>query len=149
MGDGAAIDLWHDCWLDDSPIASLFPQFIFPPNDIFSLLIASGRWLILNHLPPMLKLYLQSATNITIPTPLSVYSISWVGNASGILSLQDAWNLVRSRAATVPWSSLVWNNLVNPLISCFVWWPLHKRTPMQNWARSNGVCHAPISEIRD
>ena len=93
------------------------------------------NWSIPSHLPWVIKYYLQSASTSHSPTN-AVDSLSWVGCSNGNHSLQQAWQLVRSRAAPVNWAPLVWNNLISPGISCLIWRLLHRRTPTQNWARS-------------
>ena len=63
----------------------------------------------------------------------------WIGNSSGSFSSKEAWQHVRSRSNSVPWTKTVWSKLLHPRTACFIWHLLHRNTPMQSWAHLVGI----------
>lgn len=126
--------------MEHSPIASVFyPQFQFSSYTTVANIIHERSWSIPDNIPADVRSFLQrTCTNIHLPANLTVDHLCWTGNSSGILSLTEAWNQVRSRAVACPWASLAWGKLIHPRFSCFIWRLLHKKTPTQAWTRSIG-----------
>ena len=67
-----------------------------------------------------------------------MYTLSWFDSFSCNLSLKAAWNLLRSRAAELPWTSLIWE----PRLACFSWRLLHGKTPIDYLDKHRGNCMA-------
>ncbi|XXG77318.1 hypothetical protein AAC387_Pa08g1490 [Persea americana] len=65
-------------------------------------------------------------------------TISWLGNATGVLSINDAWNLLRTKVAATSWFALIWNKFLNPHLTCPRWRLLHRKTPTDNWTKLRG-----------
>ena len=73
-------------------------------------------------------------------------TLSWIDSPSGSLSLNEAWHLQRTRATALPWTALIWNNLVHPRLACFAWRLLLRKTPTDHIAKIRGFhlasrCH--------
>lgn len=143
LGNGKFILLWHDNWIDKVPIAQRFPLLQFSGNNRVVNLIQGNSWSIPATIPAEVWSYLLQQTNLL---PLSGTSatdnLSWIGSASGVLTLRIAWDTLRSRKAAVEWDGLVWNNILNPRLSCFSWRLLLRKTPTDFWAMQNGFSMA-------
>ena len=144
-GNGTSISLWYGNWLDKDPIAHKFPHLHFSVNDLVVDLIQRNSWTIPSHLPTDLKTFLLYWTNLL---PLRGHStidtLSWQGNSSGILSLKEAWNMMRSTAVKVVWAGLIWTRFVSPCLACFSWRLRHRKTPTESWVKNKGICLASI-----
>lgn len=124
------LSLWYYFWLGSSTIAASLPQFSFSRKEKVAFNI-DQNWHIPAHLPQPIQQLLQSCSSISLLSVQVLDSTIWIANSTGRLFVKDVWKLVRSRAAPVGWSKLVWNNLVRPRISTFIWILLHRKTPTQ------------------
>lgn len=62
-------------------------------------------------------------------------SLSWLSNSTCKLSLYEAWNLLRTTNIVKSWSRLIWNKFVNSRLACLSWHLMHRRTPIEDWAK--------------
>lgn len=100
-------------------------------------------WRIPFHLPLELKGFLYQATrHISVGDILAPETLSWQGNSTGILSLKEAWNLLRSHAIEIPWSGLIWSKFVSPYLASMSWRLPQRKTSKESWEENNGTLPA-------
>ena len=136
IGNGKSILLQYDRWIDQDPIATRFPNFQFSGIDLVSDIIEDNSL----HIPPQLsfliKDFLSFSTNSMIIGGSTIRGHPfWQGTPTGNLSIKEAWNSLRTKGTTTPWSGLIWNKLVNPRMACFSWKLMHRKTPIESWAK--------------
>lgn len=84
-------------------------------------LIVENAWQIATQLPTELQEFLLLSTSlVSLGDNLVPDSPNWIGNSTGILSLREAWNLLRRSAAVTPWSGLIWNKFLNPRLAYLI-----------------------------
>lgn len=137
IGDGRSVSIRYDLWLSNNTIVALFPQLFFPHLDKISTLINGQSWQIPDSLPKVIKQCLQPAYYLPLPPQPELDFASWWANPSGILSIKETWNTVRTPATSVPWLKLVWNQIIRLCVSTLIWSSQEKLT--QAWAKSIGV----------
>ena len=142
LGNGHSIQLWLDNWIDHDPIAKRFPLLHFFEMDLVVDITQGLSWSIPDSIPAEVRSFLIQKTEL-IPLSHSVPDkLSWIGHASGALSLKSAWNTLRSSREAIVWSGLAWNKIINPRLSCFSWRLLLRKTPTDTLVMHTGCSMA-------
>ena len=142
MGNGHSIQLCLDNWIDHDSIAKRFPLLHFSETDRVEDIIQGLSWSIPVTIPARVRSFLLQKTEL-IPLSTSILDkLSWIGHASGALSLKSAWNTLRSSREAIVWSGLAWNKIINPRLSCFSWRLLLRKTPTDTLVMHTGCSMA-------
>ncbi|XXG90407.1 hypothetical protein AAC387_Pa12g2181 [Persea americana] len=127
-----------DNWIDHDPIAKRFPLLHFSETNWVVDITQGLSWSIPDSIPAEVRSFLIQKTEL-IPLSHSVPDkLSWIGHASGALSLKSAWNTLRSSKEAVVWSGLAWNKIINPRLSYFSWRLLLRKTPTDTLVMHTG-----------
>ncbi|XXG68935.1 hypothetical protein AAC387_Pa06g1917 [Persea americana] len=131
FGNGQDINVWHDTWLGDRPISTDFQHLHFPSDQSLASLFHSRSWHIPSLLPEAIQNQLFLYTSTLSPCHLARDYLSWKGAPDGQLSMNLAWNIIRSRGPKLQWPNLIWDGISLTKLSCFGWRLMLNRTPTE------------------
>lgn len=91
IGSGRLVNLWHDQWILNASLSSLFPSINFAYPSPVASLVLENSWFIPPTFPPEVRnLILDSLQDIPPPNQDCNDQPVWMDSTSGILSLTSA-----------------------------------------------------------
>lgn len=81
-------------------------------TDHASDLILDSKWAFSTNLNPEVEALLAQHCGSLLCNSNAEDTLQWTGANSSILTMKDAWNLVRSRSCIKSWSPYVWSKFM-------------------------------------
>ena len=135
IGDGLSTNIWHNLWMDLSPIQC--PAALLHHNSSVSSLICQGSWVF----PPWFKhqfpLHCIQISKITLPSNSQNDTLIWPHSSNGDLSFKQAYCFYANHSK-VEWADHLWHSFIPPRISFTVWKILLNKVSTHDNLRKRG-----------
>ncbi|XP_051135512.1 uncharacterized protein LOC127254464 [Andrographis paniculata] len=134
LGQGSC-SFWHDHWCRDQPLANLVAGN--KPHRVMHNLWLDGNCdisLLSTIVPHHL---ISSITSVLINSDKDV--LIWKDSSSGLFSISSIWNRVRSVSPRSLIFNQIWNPMLTPTISVFLWRLLLGKIPLDSSLQKLGI----------
>ncbi|EOY06960.1 Uncharacterized protein TCM_021522 [Theobroma cacao] len=128
---------WHDCWMGDQPLATLFPSFHNDMSHVHKF-YNGDEWDIVK-----LNSYLPTSLVdeiLQIPFDRSQEDVAyWALTSNGEFSFWSAWEIIRQRQTPNALLSFNWHRSIPLSISFFLWRVLNNWIPVELRMKDKGI----------
>jgi len=129
IGNGRSVSFWFDPWHENGPLNRLFSN-----QEIYRSGIPRVASVAEAFASPLGWYVINIMANWWEPLPefnQQADCFQWIRHPSGRFSIASAWELLRPKGNTVPWSSFVWSPSMPPRYQTHLWLITRNRLPTQ------------------